>query len=131
MLPRLLGEDVELVIATERELNKVQLDPVQLEQVLMNLAANARDAMPEGGKLTIATHNVELNDEYVQGRPVVPAGCYLMLEVTDSGQGIKPEDLSHIFEPFSTTKEQGKGTSRFGDGLRDREAKRRLDLGLP
>jgi two-component system, cell cycle sensor histidine kinase and response regulator CckA len=110
MLPRLLGEDVELVIAAERELNKVKLDPVQLEQVLMNLAANARDAMLEGGKLTIATHNVELNDDYVQGRPVVPAGCYVMLEVTDSGQGINAEDLPHIFEPIYTTKEQGKGT---------------------
>jgi two-component system, cell cycle sensor histidine kinase and response regulator CckA len=110
MLPRLIGEDVELIIAPQNGLDKVKLDPVQLEQVVMNLVANARDAMPTGGKLTIATHNVELTDAYVQARPVVPPGSYVMLEVTDTGQGIDAEHLPHIFEPFYTTKEQGKGT---------------------
>jgi two-component system cell cycle sensor histidine kinase/response regulator CckA len=110
MLPRLIGEDIELNISPQINLDKVKLDPVQLEQVVMNLAANARDAMPAGGKLTIATHNVELDDAYVQARPVVPAGRYVMLEVTDTGQGIAPGHLPHIFEPFYTTKEQGKGT---------------------
>ncbi|MGC2193182.1 MAG: ATP-binding protein [Terriglobales bacterium] len=110
MLPRLIGEDVELIIAPQKGLDKVKLDPVQLEQVIMNLVANARDAMPTGGKLTIATQNVELDDAYVQARPVVPPGCYVMLEVTDTGQSIDAEHLPHIFEPFYTTKEQGKGT---------------------
>jgi two-component system cell cycle sensor histidine kinase/response regulator CckA len=110
MLPRMLGEDIELVIETQADLGKVKLDPVQVEQVVMNLAGNARDAMPEGGKLTIATRNVELNEDYVHIRTIVPAGRYIVLEVNDSGEGIEPKHLPHIFEPFYTTKEQGKGT---------------------
>jgi signal transduction histidine kinase len=110
MLPRLIGEDVELVISADPELGRVKLDPVQIEQVVMNLAANARDAMPEGGKLTIATRNVDLDGDYVQTHPVVPSGRYVLLEVVDSGQGIDPRHLPHIFEPFYTTKENGKGT---------------------
>jgi PAS domain S-box-containing protein len=110
MLPRLIGEDIVLTISPDAELEKVKLDPVQLEQVVMNLAANARDAMPQGGKLTIATRNVELDNAYVQARSMVPAGRYVLLEVTDSGQGIDAGHLPHIFEPFYTTKASGKGT---------------------
>jgi len=80
------------------------------EQVIMNLAANARDAMPQGGRLTMTTRNVDLDSSYVQTHPVVPAGRYVLLEVEDSGEGIDPLHLPHIFEPFYTTKESGKGT---------------------
>ena len=100
MLPRLIGEDIELVIAPGSELGKVRLDPVQVEQVVMNLAANARGAMLEGGKLTIETRNVEIDGDYAQHRTMVPAGDYVLLEVTDTGQGIPAEHLPHIFEPF-------------------------------
>jgi PAS domain S-box-containing protein len=110
MLPRLIGEDVELIISPEERLDKVKLDPVQVEQIVMNLAANARDAMPEGGKLTISTRNVELDGEYAARRPIMPSGRYVMLEVCDTGHGIDPEHLPHIFEPFYTTKDKGKGT---------------------
>ena len=110
MLPRLIGEDVELIVSLQSDLGKVKVDPVRLEQVVMNLAANAQDAMPRGGKLTIATCNVDLDDSHVQAHPVVPAGHYVVLEVTDSGEGIDAEHLPHIFEPFYTTKEKGRGT---------------------
>jgi len=110
MLPRLIGEDIELSILPHDGTGKVKLDPVQIEQVVMNLAANARDAMPQGGKLTIATCDVDLDDEYVATHPVVPAGRYVVLEVSDTGEGIEALHLPHIFEPFYTTKENGKGT---------------------
>jgi PAS domain S-box-containing protein len=109
LLPRLIGEDIELTVSAARDLGKVKLDPVQLEQVVMNLAVNARDAMPRGGKLTIATHNAELDDNDVH-HSVVPRGEYVLLEVTDNGKGIADKHLPHIFEPFYTTKESGKGT---------------------
>jgi CheY-like chemotaxis protein len=114
MLPRLIGEDVERVVSAQADLGRVKLDPVQIEQVIMNLAANARDAMPQGGKLTMATRNVDLDGDYVQTHPVVPAGRYVQLEVNDTGEGIDPLPLPHIFEPFYTTRENGKGT---GPGL--------------
>jgi len=110
MLPRLIGEDIELIIAPEGDLGRVRLDPVQVEQVVMNLAANARDAMPTGGKLTIATSNVEVDGGYIQRHAVVPCGDYVLLEVSDTGQGIAADHLPHIFEPFYSTKESGKGT---------------------
>ncbi|HVO82429.1 MAG TPA: PAS domain S-box protein [Terriglobales bacterium] len=110
MLPRLIGEDIELVVVPGPDLGSVRADPVQIEQVMMNLAANARDAMPGGGKLTIETARVHLDETYVQSHSIVPPGDYVLLSVADTGQGIAPGHLPHIFEPFYTTKEDGKGT---------------------
>jgi len=110
MLPRLIGEDIQLSFVPGPDLGKVKADPGQIEQVLMNLAANARDAMPRGGKLTIETANMLLDASYRQRHSIVPPGDYVLLAVTDSGEGIDREHLSHIFEPFYTTKEAGKGT---------------------
>ncbi|MGH9528701.1 MAG: ATP-binding protein, partial [Terriglobales bacterium] len=110
MLLRLIGEDIEFLFVPGMHLGIVKADPVQIEQVLMNLSANARDAMPDGGKLTIETAAVRLDEIYVQKHAVVPAGDYILLTVTDSGLGIAPQDLPHIFEPFYTTKEESEGT---------------------
>jgi two-component system cell cycle sensor histidine kinase/response regulator CckA len=110
MLPRLIGEDIELVFVPGKDLDKVKADPGQIEQVVMNLAANARDAMPGGGTLTIETATVRVDESYVQRHSIVPLGDYVLLTVTDSGQGIAAEHLPHIFEPFYTTKVAGKGT---------------------
>ncbi len=109
MLPRLIGEDIELDFLPGTELGLVRVDHVQIEQVLMNLAANARDAMPHGGRLTIATSATSAEDAYRDHLRVLPPGDYVLLAVTDSGEGIAPEHISHIFEPFYTTKEPGKG----------------------
>lgn len=110
MLHRLIGEDIELITLTEPQLGLVMADPGQIEQVLVNLAVNARDAMPHGGKLIIETGNIYLDEEYAARHLSVPPGTYVRLTVTDTGLGIKAETLPHIFEPFFTTKEQGKGT---------------------
>ena len=110
MLPRLIGEDIELVFVPGHDLGKVKADPVQIEQIVMNLAANARDAMPGGGVLTLETATVLVDEAYVQRHAIVPPGEYVLLTVTDSGQGIAAQHLPHIFEPFYTTKEAGKGT---------------------
>jgi nitrogen-specific signal transduction histidine kinase len=110
MLRRLVGEDVELLSVLAPGLGHVKADPGQLEQVIVNLAVNARDAMPTGGKLTIETADAELAETRVRDLAAVPAGRYVMLAITDSGTGMDEETKARIFEPFFTTKEQGKGT---------------------
>jgi two-component system cell cycle sensor histidine kinase/response regulator CckA len=110
MFRRLIGEDIQLVTSTEPELGTVKLDRGQLEQVLMNLVVNARDAMPEGGKLTIKTANVVLDAEYSRKNAGMTPGEYVMLAVSDSGVGMSEEVKAKIFEPFFTTKEREKGT---------------------
>jgi two-component system, cell cycle sensor histidine kinase and response regulator CckA len=110
MLRRLIGEDIELKVVLAKELGMVKADPGQVDQVIFNLAVNSRDAMPEGGKLTLETSNAELDQNDVnQFRYVVP-GSYVLLKVSDTGCGMDAELQSHIFEPFFTTKEPGKGT---------------------
>jgi CheY-like chemotaxis protein len=105
-----IGEDVDLVTLPSPDLGRVKADPGQLEQVLMNLAVNARDAMSGGGKLTIETANVDLDENCAQRHVVVRPGAYVMLSVSDTGSGMTPEVQSHLFEPYFTTKEKGKGT---------------------
>jgi len=110
MLPRLLGEDIEVSLELASALGNVKADQSQVEQVIMNLAVNARDAMPMGGKLKIHTGNVQLDHAYTRSHPGSKVGNYVRLAMTDTGHGMDAETLAHIFEPFFTTKERGKGT---------------------
>ena len=110
-LPRLIGEDIDFSFDPGEDIGRVRIDPLQLEQILMNLAANARDAMCEGGHLKVETSVVDLNEAYVQTKPAaIPPGRYAVITVSDDGEGIPQEIMPHIFEPFYTTKPSGKGT---------------------
>jgi two-component system cell cycle sensor histidine kinase/response regulator CckA len=110
MLQRLIGEDITLIVKAQSSMAAVAADPSQIEQVILNLAVNARDAMPRGGQLTIEASQVELDAHFAAAHPGVKAGPHLMLAVTDTGTGMSPATLSRVFEPFFTTKEPGKGT---------------------
>jgi len=110
MLRRLIGEDVELEFRLEPNTGWIQADPGQLEQVLMNLAVNARDAMPQGGRLLISSANSTLEQMSLLGQEELPPGRYVVLSVSDTGTGIEPQALEHLFEPFFTTKPAGVGT---------------------
>ena len=128
MLRRLIGEDIELLTSLDPALGKIRADQGQIEQVIMNLAVNARDAMPEGGRLVIETSNFEIDDKFTRryAYPVLP-GSYVLLTVSDNGIGMDTATQQRIFEPFFTTKEKGKGTGpRIIHRLWRRETERRI-----
>ncbi len=110
MVHRLIGEDIDMHFTPGPDLWKVEADPGQIEQTIVNIAINARDAMPDGGKLIIETANVELDEEYVRYRSIVTPGEYVMIAITDIGCGMDIETMKNVFEPFFTTKSTGKGT---------------------
>jgi PAS domain S-box-containing protein len=110
LLRRLMDEGIQMTTIPGKDIGTVKADPGQMEQVIMNLVVNARDAMPKGGKLTVETANVDLDVAYASDHATVKPGSYVMLAVSDTGTGMSPETVAHIFEPFYTTKESGRGT---------------------
>jgi CheY-like chemotaxis protein len=110
MLPRLIGEHIEYAFTPDPKLSAVKADPGQIEQVILNLVVNSRDAMPNGGKITLITSNVDMDEREAAKRPPMAAGPYVLLSVGDNGHGMDEKTKAHIFEPFFTTKEVGKGT---------------------
>ncbi|MDX9862112.1 MAG: PAS domain-containing protein [Rhodospirillales bacterium] len=110
MLRRLMGETIELAIESAPDLGMVRVDPVQFDQVIINLAVNSRDAMPRGGSLTIHTSSVRVDEPINRGHEMMPPGSYVLIKVSDTGVGIPKESIGHIFEPFFSTKEKGSGT---------------------
>jgi PAS domain S-box-containing protein len=130
MLQRLIGEDIDLVTRLLPELGNTLADAGQLQQVIMNLAVNARDALPNGGTLLIETASVTFDGPYCEEHPDVRPGPYVMLGVTDNGTGMTPEVRGRLFEPFFTTKPQGAGTVGVAHCLWDRQTKQWLDLGV-
>ncbi|NLH47197.1 MAG: PAS domain S-box protein [Myxococcales bacterium] len=110
MLARLIGEDIELVITAGDKIGPVKIDPGQFEQILINLAINARDAMPDGGRLTIETANIDLDEEYCRRQAQISPGPFVRLSISDTGHGMNNDVKEHLFEPFFTTKPKGRGT---------------------
>lgn len=110
LLRKVIGADIEVCVIPAKDLRVAVADPVQIDQVVMNLCLNARDAMPKGGRLVIETQNVEMDEEYCRTHPYVQPGSYVVLSVSDNGTGMDAATIEHIFEPFFTTKETGKGT---------------------
>ena len=110
LLARIIGEDITIKTIPRKHLGRIKADPGQVEQIIVNLAVNARDAMPDGGKLTIETANVSLGEDYCKKHPNVKQGNYVMLAISDNGEGMNEEILKNIFDPFFTTKAEGQGT---------------------
>ncbi len=110
MLARIMEEDIQIRVSLGKNIGMVRADPGQLEEVLLNLAINARDAMPNGGELVIETQTVQLDNKFAEEHPGICAGEHVLLTVTDSGHGMRPNELARIFEPYYTTKSEGKGT---------------------
>jgi PAS domain S-box-containing protein len=110
LLRRLMDEDIQMTTIPGKDIGTIKADPAQMEQVIMNLVVNARDAVPTGGRLTVETANVDLDAAYASDHATVKPGSYVMLAVSDTGTGMSPETVAHIFEPFYTTKESGRGT---------------------